>query len=345
MNRTDRLLAVVLELQGKGWQRAEDLACTFECSKRTIYRDLQALGESGVPLVSQPGRGYSLMEGYFLPPLSFSTDEATMLLLGSDVMAQNFDAQYRAAAQAAARKILGVLPEKLRLEVRNLQESIQFYGEGISSRPAEAAKLQLLRRAILDRATVRFLYHTRYSTDGRSPQRHRDADPYSLGHHGGAWYLAAHCHVRHGVRNFRLDRMDDLTLLDRKFIRPPHFQVQKRDLFEPGSFDVRVLFDAEVSRWVRESPSFYTIAQEETPQGLLVTLHIRHESEILQWLLGWGRHVRVLEPVALRQRIAEEAHAVFAQSVDDTSDELCGDTNTDTNANMSNLEAVESLLP
>ena len=93
MNRTDRLLAIVLELQGKGHQRAEDLAETFETSKRTIYRDMLALGEAGVPIVSIPGRGYSLMQGYFLPPLSFTTDEATMLLLGSDLMAHNFDAQ------------------------------------------------------------------------------------------------------------------------------------------------------------------------------------------------------------------------------------------------------------
>src|SRR2546423_3224986 len=63
MNRTDRLLAIILELQGKGWQRAEDLAETFETSKRTIYRDIQALGEAGVPLVSIPGLGYSLMIG------------------------------------------------------------------------------------------------------------------------------------------------------------------------------------------------------------------------------------------------------------------------------------------
>ena len=335
MNRTDRLLAVVLELQGKGWQRAEDLARTFECSKRTIYRDLQALGESGVPLISQPGRGYALMEGYFLPPLSFSTDEATMLLLGSDVMAQNFDAQYRAAAQAAARKILGVLPEKLRLEVRTLRESIHFVGDSISGRPVEAAKLQLLRRAIIERATVHFLYHTRYSAEGRTQPRHRDADPYSLMHLGNAWYLTAYCHVRRGVRNFRLDRMDDLTLLDRTFTRPPNFQAQRRNLFEPGSYDVRVLFDAEVTRWVHESPSFYTVSEEETPNGLLVTMHIRQESEVLQWLLGWGRHVRVLEPSALRQHVAEEARAMLMNAAHDDADE----------ANLMDFGKVESLLP
>src|SRR5260370_42509526 len=126
MNRTDRLLAIVLELQGKGRQRAEDLAATFETSKRTIYRDVLALGEAGVPIVSIPGQGYSLMKGYFLPPLSFTTDEATMLLLGSDFMARNFDAQYRAAAESASHKIEGVLPETLRDDVHYLQSNIRF---------------------------------------------------------------------------------------------------------------------------------------------------------------------------------------------------------------------------
>ncbi|MGH2516212.1 MAG: helix-turn-helix transcriptional regulator [Ktedonobacterales bacterium] len=321
MNRTDRLLAIVLELQGKGWQRAEDLAATFECSRRTIYRDLQALGQAGVPLVSVPGRGYSLMEGYFLPPLSFSTDEATMLLLGSDFMGQHFDAQYRAAAQSAGRKIAGVLPEKLRAEVRELRESISFIGDGVTARPLEATKLQVVRRAILARQTVRFRYTARYgsgesgatSSGPRQPHT-RDADPYALANSNGVWYLSGYCHLRRAVRNFRLDRMDDVSVLDTSFLRPAAFQVQRRNLFESGSFDVRIRFAPDVTRWVREAPSFFAVAEEETPDGgLLVTLHVRHESEILQWLLGWGRHARVLAPEALRQRVATEAEAMLAQ--------------------------------
>lgn len=313
MNRTDRLLAIVLELQGKGWQRAEDLAATFECSRRTIYRDLVALGEAGVPLVSVPGRGFSLMEGYFLPPLSFGTDEATMLLLGSDFMAQHFDAQYRAAAQSAGRKIAGVLPEKLRGDVRELRESIHFVGEGISARPLEAAKLQQLRRAIIARHTVRFRYTARYGAGGPRQPHFREADPYALANASGVWYVSAYCHLRRAVRRFRLERMDDVHVLDSGFIRPAAFQMEKRGLFEPGSFDVRVVFAPEVVRWVRESPSFFTIAEEETPDGLLVTLHIRQESEILPWLLGWGRNAHVLEPESLCQRLAEEAEAILAR--------------------------------
>ncbi len=105
MNRTDRLLAIVLELQGRDRVTAEELARTFEVTKRTIYRDVAALNASGVPVVSAAGQGYWLMEGYFLPPVSLTPDEAVMMILGSEVMARSFDAQYQAAATSASRKI------------------------------------------------------------------------------------------------------------------------------------------------------------------------------------------------------------------------------------------------
>jgi predicted DNA-binding transcriptional regulator YafY len=325
MNRTDRLLAIILELQGKSRQRAEDLAETFETSKRTIYRDIQALGEAGVPIVSIPGLGYSLMKGYFLPPLSFTTDEATMLILGSDLMAQSFDAQYRSAAHSASRKIENVLPEKLREEVRYLQDSIRFVTADATQRPAETEKLQQLRRAILQRNTIRFCYFTRHpsfsaNTDIRSeataenrtapPQSTREADPYGLVHFFNAWHVIAYCHLRKDMRNFRLDRIEDLVLLPKTFQRPAGFKMARSQSGQQMSMHVVALFDNEVARWVRESRSYFTVSEEETPDGLLVTLNPRQESEVLQWLLSWGSHVRVLEPETLRQRIAEEAQGM-----------------------------------
>jgi predicted DNA-binding transcriptional regulator YafY len=331
MNRTDRLLAIILELQGKGRQRAEDLAATFETSKRTIYRDILALGEAGVPIVSIPGQGYSLMKGYFLPPLSFTTDEATMLILGSDLMAQSFDAQYRSAALSASRKIEGVLPEKLRDEVRYLQDSIRFVTTDAMEQPNETEKLLQLRRAILQRNTIRFCYFTRHPSStaeaevdpGATTNHHtspapiapvqstREADPYGLVHFLNAWHLIAYCHLRQDIRNFRLDRIDDLVLLPKTFQRPANFKMGDSQSGQRRRMLVRVLFDTEVARWVRESRSYYTTSEEETPDGLLVTLKPHQESEVLQWLLSWGSHVRVLEPETLRRRITEEAQAML----------------------------------
>jgi predicted DNA-binding transcriptional regulator YafY len=309
MNKTDRLLAIVLELQGKGRQRAEDLADTFETSKRTIYRDILALCEAGVPIVSIPGQGYSLMKGYFLPPLSFTAEEATMLLLGSDFMARNFDAQYRLAAESASRKIESVLPETLRSDVQYLQSNIRFIGA--TTNALESEKLQLLRRALLDRNTIRFCYHTRHSSDVQNISHTREADPYGLAYLLNTWHLTAYCHMRQDIRNFRLDRMEDLELLPQIFTRPANFQMGLHQEKRPRDITVRALFDKEIARWVHEGRTYYVTAEEETAAGLLVTLKIRHESEVLQWFLSWGSHVKILEPDSLRQRLAEEAQMML----------------------------------
>jgi predicted DNA-binding transcriptional regulator YafY len=317
MNRTDRLLAIVLELQGKRWRRAEDLADTFETSKRTIYRDMLALGEAGVPVVSIPGRGYSLVEGYFLPPLSFTADEATILLLGTDVMAQSFDTQYQAVAQSASRKILGALPDAQRAAAESLRERIQFISGATSARPDTAPqleKLQRLRGAIVESRRVRFDYHARFgagSTETSGASTTRTVDPYALAHVGGAWHLTGYCHIRRGLRTFRLERIEGLSTLPETFERPATLRLGRRRPQEEPHLTVRALLAPEVARWVRESPSYFTVAMDETPAGLLVTLAVRDIGEIMQWLLGWGRHVRVLAPETLRQRLAAEAEAML----------------------------------
>jgi predicted DNA-binding transcriptional regulator YafY len=308
MNRTDRLLAILLELQAKGNQRAEDLAATFEVSKRTIYRDMLALAESGVPVVSMPGQGYSLVEGYFLPPLSFSTDEAIMLLLGSDFVAQNVDAQYRAAARTANLKIEAVLSSKLREEVAYLQRSIQFIA---SQTTVRQELLQALRRTIIQRHSVRFNYGKRFTRANERATQTREADPYGLVHIAGVWYLVAYCHLRHDIRNFRLDRIvGELAVLNTPFVRPPDFKITPR-LPDDRKVTVHVLFDHETAQWARESRSFFQVAEEKHPDGLLVTLKIRQDEELVQWLLGWGSHVLVLEPNSLRERLAAETRTML----------------------------------
>ena len=295
-----------MELQAKGWQRAEDLAATFEVTKRTIYRDMLALMESGVPLVSVPGQGYSLVEGYFLPPVSFNTDEALVLLLGVNFAAQNFDAQYQLAAQTAERKILAILREPFRQEVNYLQDSIRFIANPASA--TQQRSLQTLRRAIIQARRVQFSYNARFEEAATQ----REVDPYALIHINQAWYLVAYCHLRRDIRHFRLDRIDTLKVTTQPFQRPPEFR-----LASPGPSDrtltVRILVHPPAIRWMRENPSFFQTEAVEQPDGLLVTLQIRREEEIDQWLLGWGANVRVLEPESLRQRIIAEAQALLGQ--------------------------------
>lgn len=310
MNRTDRLLAILLELQAKGWQRAEDLAATFEVSKRTIYRDMLALAESNVPVVSSPGQGYSLIEGYFLPPLSFTTDEAIVLLLGTDYMEQSFDAQYQAAARSATSKIQTVLSQRLRDELRDLQRSMRFIALNPIENPTRPEIIQQLRRAILQRRTIRMTYHTRQGDDVAGRKNTREADPYALVHLDKAWYVSAFDHLRKDMRHFRLDRIDQLTVLNVTFTRPSGY-VPLASPDTDRTISVRALFHPSIARWVREDPSFYAVALEDSPDGLVVTFRVRQEGDLLQYLLGWGARVRVLEPASVRSKLIEEMQAAL----------------------------------
>ena len=309
MNRTDRLLAIVLELQGRDRVTAEELARTFEVTKRTIYRDVAALNESGVPVVSAAGQGYWLMEGYFLPPVSLTPDEAVMLILGSEVMAGSFDAQYQAAATSASRKIEAVLSETVQRDVTYFKENVRFISMDSKVLSDIPETLQRVRRAILGQKSLHLHYFKR-AEDHRGELTERTVDPHGLIHFNGMWLLSAYCHMRRAMRMFRLERVRHVTVLAKTFTRQPGFSIHKLHEFQAQT-TVELLFDPEVAQWVRERPVPYPSAYEDTPEGLRVTISVRQPGEILGWVLGWGAKVRVLSPERLRARLKGELEATL----------------------------------
>ena len=260
MNRTDRLLGILLELQARGVLRAEDLARRFEVSLRTVYRDVQALSETGVPVVAIPGQGYRLMEGYFLPPLSFTAPEAALLLLGGEFVREQVDPELRQVAEGALTRLAGVVPPALRAEVDRRRQELHFPAFGS---PGEGPRLSHLRAAVEQRRVLRLLYHT-YRRPHPEP---RTVEPYMLVHMTRAWHLAAYCRLRQAPRLFRLDRIDHLEPLPERFTlaerhrRRPEWEQQAG---EGG--EARVRFDPSVVRWVRER-QLYLFRREEPPQG------------------------------------------------------------------------------
>ena len=295
------MLAIVLELQARGHARAEDLARTFEVSKRTIYRDITALSEARVPIVASPGVGYRLMEGYFLPPLSFTPDEAAMLVLGAQAVRFAVDAASREAAGMALRKLEAVLPQAARERVQELHDSMRIFG-GWASRE-DADKVSVLRAAILDRRVVRLLYH---SPRHDGPME-RDVEPYSLVYYRGVWHLNAWCRLRDDMREFRLDRVDALTTLVEEFVRDPSRAERGGGNRDRRTLVVRVRIAEDTLRWVREERHWGFRAEE--PGGVM-EFAVERPQDIVPWLLRWGAAVRVLEPDSVREVIAAEARQI-----------------------------------
>jgi predicted DNA-binding transcriptional regulator YafY len=302
-------MAILLELQARGELRAADLADRFEVSIRTIYRDLEGLAEGGVPLVATPGKGYRLMDGYFLPPLSFSSTEAGLLILGGEFIRDRVDPELRSSASDALDKLQGVLPSEHRATVKQWRNELAFP----RARRIDDDHLGTLREAIENRRVVRLTYHA-YR---RPAAEQRDVEPISLIFMAESWHLAAYCRSRAAPRFFRLNRIDALHLLKERFaiderhVTPPHHEE-----WRTGMPEARVRFDPQVERWVRERQLFTFVREEADLFGAVFVYSVHDEEALIAWLLGWGTRAELLDPPALRARLADQARAVWARHTD-----------------------------
>ncbi|QTH42764.1 YafY family transcriptional regulator [Cohnella sp. LGH] len=312
MNKTDRLLAIVLELQRNKVLRAEDLAAIFETSVRTIYRDIQALSEAGVSVVGAPGQGYSLMEGYFLPPVSFTVEEAVALLIGTDFIEHWFDVHYGSKSRTSRGKIEAILPEPIRTEASRIRKSFRLLTTAKDiARIQEKAYLEAIRRAILEERKIRFRYSKRVAEADGNRQSIRTVAPYGLVLHQGSWVLVAQCELRQNIRHFRLSRMSELIELEDRFILPADFLLDAYQPPDDRNVLVRIRVQPDIADKVRESNNFYIHTIEDHTEGLLVTLRVRQPEELLHWVLGWGSGVVVLEPETFRDRVRHELKKTF----------------------------------
>lgn len=312
MNKTDRLLAIVLELQGRQVVRAEDLAARFETSVRTIYRDIQALSEAGVPIIGTTGTGYSLMEGYFLPPISFTIEEAVALLIGLEFIEQRFDDDYRVRVHAARRKIEATLSDSVRSETSRIRKSLRLLAPGKQAASSnERENLDQIRRALLNGRKISFHYSKRNTDSTGSRHSVRTVAPYGLVLVEGSWMLVAWCDLRQDIRHFRLSRMTELIELDERFELPEHFDLREYTPLDDRHLRVSLRFNHDIADKVKESSYHYVEDMKEHQNGLDVILRVRQLDEILQWVLGWGASVTVLEPESFRSRIREEAERIL----------------------------------
>ncbi|MBB3111327.1 putative DNA-binding transcriptional regulator YafY [Paenibacillus phyllosphaerae] len=312
MNKTDRQLAIMLELQRTKVLRAEDMASLFETSVRTIYRDIQALSEMGVPIFGAPGHGYSLMEGYFLPPISFSAEETVALLMGTDFIEQRLDGKYGIVAQAVRRKIEAILPEQVRVEAARVRETMRLLNTGEPVTGAgEQDYLGQVRNAILERRKIRIAYHKKMPDLDQNRKSLREVAPYGLVLMQGNWILIAHCDLRQDIRHFRLSRMSELIVLDERFEMPHGFNLSHYRPPDDRNESILVRAQPDIVDKIAETSHFYLESIEERTDEVLIHFRVRTPEEMLYLILSWGGDVEVLEPESLRLRIREEAEKIF----------------------------------
>ncbi len=217
MNRTDRLLGLILFLQSRRYTTAADMAAHFGLSLRTIYRDMKALAEAGVPVLAEAGVGYSLMRGYLLPPVNFTEDEAIALTTGAMLLERAAAPTLAEHMESALQKMRTVLPPARRDELLRLGRAMGETALPPSfTSPSGAATrtdLALIQKALARRQPLRFDYRGH----GKLHAAPREVEPMGLLRYLGHWHLIAWCRLRGALRDFRTDRMHHPVMLDQHF--------------------------------------------------------------------------------------------------------------------------------
>lgn len=299
-NVATRLITLILTLQNQPNRKASELADKLGVSVRTLHRYFAMLDEMGIPVYAERGPygGFSLVRGYKLPPLIFSLEEAVAVYLGISLVGEMWGDLYREASQGAMAKIENILPNEQRSEVDWARRSLVTTGLQRANLTNISPTLEKLRFAARERHQVSALYQSQ----NHSKAAKRAIDPYALVFRSGWWYLVGYCHLRAAMRTFRVDRIQNLKILNMIFETPVDFDIHaylEKELKDQPGTRARLRFIPEAAHVITGNTSLWESTQIN-PNGSIDAVIVAPD---LQWLasftLSFANWVKVLEPEEL----------------------------------------------
>ncbi|HLN71752.1 MAG TPA: YafY family protein [Prolixibacteraceae bacterium] len=218
MNRLDRLTSILIQLQSKRLTTAREIAQRFEVTNRTIYRDIQTLRLAGVPIGEEEGKGYFLVEGYRLPPVMFTMEEARALETTHKILNYHAEGSLQQNYESALLKIKAVLSLKDK-------DKLEFLNSRIGFQPPWApASLYLdrIQHSITESVKLKIKYQARE----QEQITERVIHPYAVYFSGAVWTTIAFCELRQEIREFRLDRIKELNIQSTRFTSDKSFSME-----------------------------------------------------------------------------------------------------------------------
>ncbi len=314
MNRIDRLTAILIHLQSKRVVRAQDLANRFGISLRTVYRDVKALEEAGVPIGAEAGVGYFL-DGYHLPPVMFTNAEASALVFGAKLVERMADLSLKEPFESALYKVKSVLKRTEKDHLDELEPLI-----GVSDYPRHAPfsdqLLNQIQTACVQQQVLAIEYQAPYEADLTT----REVEPIGLYHYSAGWHLIAFCRLRQDYRDFRTDRIRQLTTTGQVFSRQSLLSLQDylgRFNQNRALTEAVVWFDKTVARYAQQQRYEFGYLSEEVQGNRVKMIFLTQFPQGLgRWLMMFGNSVLVEQPDSLRTAMltyADEIRAHYSQ--------------------------------
>jgi len=305
MNRIDRLTAILVQLQSKRVVKAQEIADKFSLSLRTVYRDIKALDEAGVPVIGEAGVGYSIMEGYRLPPVMFTKEEATAFLTAEKLVEKLTDDSTKKNYGTAMLKVKAVL----RLTEKDYLEDMEQHIEVIENRYVpkrtnDTIHLQNVLQSIAQKNVLQMDYFANHN------QQHskRDVEPVGIYYLGEKWYLVAYCRLRKDYRTFKFSSINKLLVSDEHFKQqhPSLKSFLSKESKEKNLQTVILLIDKHIIPYFGDQ-KYYNgfVSQKEVGDKIEMTFLTASLNGFARWYLLFGDHATIVSPRKLTDLVKE----------------------------------------
>ena len=302
--RFDRIVAILIQLQSKKIVKAQELADRFEVSLRTIYRDIRTLEASGVPIYSEAGVGYAVMDGYRLPPVMFTREEVSSFIAAEKLMQKFTDPSLGNHYASAMYKLKSVLRSTDKDWLSNIESRVVMQTAEPMFNDNSPNTLAVLFESIAEKKQILLSY----KTFDKDETTQRNIEPVGVFHENNNWYFLGYCHLRKDYRQFRTDRILEIKKTDCDFkIEHDSLETYLNKSKTSPTIKVRILVERKIAKYLMTERKYHGFISEKEIDGQIEMTFMSGdiESSFPRWFLMFGDYAKILEPERLKVRALE----------------------------------------
>lgn len=301
IKKFERIVHIFFLLQSRSVLPIEELMDKFQVTKRTIYRDFSLLERAGIPMVNTPGAGYSIMDSFRLPPSRFTEGEVLSVMIAEKMMRNHETESVRANFEQVLTKIKSSFHSYQKNEILNLQDKL-LIKEKMDTKDYVPHVMDTLLKSSVNKRLTEILYK---KANGDQPNL-RTVEPIGVFHENGHWYLLAYCHSRSDYRNFRLDRIQKLTVLEKHFEKD-HPPVSELNTLYHSSYctEITVSIDKKYAHFLSfERDNFGYVKEIIAGENVWMYFNCKaHPTSFVRWFLRFIDVGEIIEPVCLQEEL------------------------------------------
>ena len=314
MNRIDRVSAILIQLQSRRVVKASDIAERFNISLRTVYRDVKTLEEAGIPIIGEAGVGYSIVDGYRLPPVMFTREEATAFLTAEkfvEKLTDNATSEHHKSAMYKIRAILKTAEKDL---LDDIDSSIEVLRSHSQLNVDNKDHIQTLLNSIAKKSVICINYFALHSQEHTK----REIEAIGIFYKSGYWHLIAYCHLRTAYRDFRVDRIIAIEPTGKTFnSKHPTLKAYIAQTAKDQELDMVVIRVEKSIHGHLEYQKYYSgFVSEKIVGGYIEMTFLTASMEgFARWFMMYGDHAEIISPDSLKETVGTIAAAISQKNL------------------------------